>query len=344
VTIDCEILRDADGEAWQAYAESRPGCGLYHHLAWKAVVENAYGHRMPYLVARQSGRICGVLPLALTRSRIFGSALTSLPFLDHSGVVADTQDARVALAERARELGVEFGVDVVELRQLEPVDESYPTSTEKVLMTLELTGDEDSMWSALPSERRNRVRRAGKQGLTVEAAGAEALPVFYDIWTHNMRDLGSPPHSRRFFDEILRRFEGLSSLFLVMHEGRPIGAALALHWKGLVTVPWVSSLRDYFKLYPNNILYWELMRYAIARGITTFDFGRSTRDSGTYQFKARWGARPKPLAWQFLHAGAGSSAGGGTSAAFDLAIEVWKRLPVALTRWIGPALRRSITA
>jgi predicted N-acyltransferase len=200
------------------------------------------------------------------------------------------------------------------------------------------------MWRTLSSERRNRVRRAGKAGLSVELAGASELPLFYDIWTTNMRDLGSPPHARALFDHVLRLFPEQHVLLLAKHEGRTIGAALALWWKDTIAVPWVSSLREYFNLYPNNILYWEAIRWAIGRGLRTFDFGRSTRDSGTYEFKLRWGAVPTPLNWQFLPVRGTVPAPVAEDNKFGLAVEVWKRIPVGVTRVIGPVLRKNITA
>jgi FemAB-related protein (PEP-CTERM system-associated) len=211
-------------------------------------------------------------------------------------------------------------------------------------MKLELPDDEDSLWAALPSERRNRVRRARKEGLSVEIGDAAMLDTFYDIWSRNMRDLGSPPHSRAFFKCILEEFPESSRLIFVMHEGNTIGAALAMVWNGVMSVPWVSSLRKYFGLYPNNILYWEALRLAVSMGCSTFDFGRSTVDSGTYQFKLRWGAVPTALNWQFFAVNDSPIPQSTGSEGFGLAIEIWKRLPLFLTNAVGPSIRKNITA
>ena len=340
----CEVLTDEQKGAWQQFVDTRSACGLYHHAAWRDVIAGSYGHRAPYLVARRDGAIVGVLPLVLTTSRLFGNSLTSLPFLDFAGIVADDDESRAVLLDGAQALGRELGVDYVELRQLEPVDAALATSTHKVLMTMPLAATEDAMWRALPSERRNRVRRATKTGLSVDVAGPGELPVFYDIWTRNMRDLGSPPHGRRFFEYVLRAFPDQHALLLAKFEGRSIGAALALFFKDTIAVPWVSSLRESFHLYPNNILYWEAIRLAIGRGLTTFDFGRSTRDSGTYEFKSRWGAKPTPLYWHFCPVRGKAVAPAAEDTKLRLAVGIWKRMPVSLTRIIGPALRKNITA
>ena len=341
----CEFYTDAGRDAWQRYITASGDCGIYHDIGWKHAIERAYGHKTPYLIARTNGNVTGVLPLVLTRSRLFGSALTSLPFLDFAGISADDAASAEALLVSAAELGERHAVDYVEFRQREPLEPDLETSTHKVLMTLSLAPDEDSVWSNLSSERRNRVRRALKSGLSVEEADGSRLNEFYDIWVRNMRDLGSPPHSKNFFQQVLDAFSGRSSLLMVCHDGRYIGAALALFSHDTMVVPWVSSLRQHFKLYPNNILYWEAMRIAVGKGIKTFDFGRSTEGSGTYQFKQRWGAVPTTLYWQRLPIRQGAAVEApSTDGKYQRAVEIWKKIPVPVTRWIGPALRKNITA
>lgn len=338
------ICTDEDSALWQAYVETRPACGIYHHFGWKRVLEGAYGLSTYYLVAEDGGAVTGILPLALIRSRVFGSSITSLPYVDFAGIVADSAAARDELVRRSRELARENSMRFVEFRQLEALPGDLSDATHKVLMTLEVGDDESALWSRLSSERRNRVRRATKTGLGFEVGGAEALADFYDVWSRNMRDLGSPAHSIGFFRAVLENFPGHAHLFFVTHEGRRIGAALAMDWAGTLHVPWVSSLRDSFRLYPNNLLYWEAMRFAVARGLGVFDFGRSTVDSGTYEFKARWGARPSTLHWQTLAVDGAAVPSAEAADGFRLAIEIWKRIPVSLTRLIGPSIRKNITA
>lgn len=337
-------MSDSDAADWQQFVVSRSRCSLYHDIGWKDVIEKAYGHRTCYLVARTGGKVTGILPLVIVRSRLFGNSMTSLPFVDFAGVVADDEDSTEALVSRALALAAELGVDYVELRQVEALAGDFEAATHKVLMTLELCEDQDILWSRLSSERRNRVRRAAKSGLTVRREGPDAIEAFYDIWTRNMRDLGSPPHSLEFFRRVLEAFGERCTVLLVEHEARFIGAALAMVHGQTLSLPWVSSLRECFRLYPNNILYWDAMCMAVARGLKTFDFGRSTRDSGTFEFKQRWGAVPTPLYWQRVSSRGGEHAETSDVDRFRFAVELWKRIPVPITRWMGPSLRKGITA
>ncbi len=336
---------ETDRVEWESYVDNRPSCWHYHRIGWKEVIETAYGHQCRYLVARNNGSVAGILPLAVIKSRLFGHSLTSLPFLDYSGLAADNSEARDALIARAVGMADKTRTGYLELRQIEPVTDQFRTDTHKVTLVLDLPADPEQLLNSLPSERRNRIRKARKSELSVEFHDRSMLTTFYRIWTENMRDLGSPAHSLKFFDTILRVFSDSAGVVLVKYHQKYIGAAICLYAKEMLTLPWVSSQRRYFELYPNNILYWEAMCFAIRQGCRRFDFGRSSVGSGTYTFKIRWGAKEVPLYWQFYTPGGGELSLPATeNPKYRLALAVWKHLPVGLTRLVGPSIRKYITA
>ena len=234
--IKCELYEEIDHYAWQEYVSSHPSSGIYHHIGWKSVIEEAYGHTALYLIAKNNNEVIGILPLILIKSRIFGSSLTSLPYLDHSGIIADDTSIQNLLIEKAQKLGQNYAVDHLELRQLEISEGDFSNYSEKVLMIMELEENEDALLKKLSSERRNRIKRAKKSGLSVEITDSSKLHIFYEIWTNNMRDLGSPPHSLLFFKNILHNFDDHCTILLVKTDGVYIGAALALHWKDTITI------------------------------------------------------------------------------------------------------------
>ena len=45
-------------------------------------------------------------------------------------------------------------------------------------------------------------------------------------------------------------------------------------------------------------MYWELMRRACERGLKVFDFGRSKRGTGSFDFKKNWGFEATPLVYE----------------------------------------------
>ena len=185
--------------------------------------------------------------------------------------------------------------------------------------------------------------RREKSGLAGEVGGIELLDAFYDVFAHNMRDLGTPVYGVNFFREVLSTFADRARVLCVRHEGRPVAASI-VHWTDRrIEVPWASALRDYNPLCANVLLYWNMLRFAIERRLTLFDFGRSTPDQGTFNFKKQWGATPRPLVWEYWIAeGHQIPDMSPTSARFDLAVRTWRRLPTRVTTTLGPHIVRNI--
>ncbi len=366
---------------WDAYVKSHPSGSIYHLSGWSIIVEKTYGHEIFRLVAfdendvagaktsptagqcvpahpEQTGRnkIFGVLNLVRLKHPIFGRSLISLPFFDFSGILADSQEVTAALIREAIRLGEKLKVSEIELRNLEllewnPVTEaenysknsSVRTQSNKVRMVLELPDSPGALMKSFKSKLRSQIRRPQKEGLIAQLGGLDLLEDFYSVFATNMRDLGSPVHSKRFIETTLKVFPENARIVVVYKGKLPLACSLIAGFKNTLENPWASSLRQYGRLSPNMLLYWAMLEYACDNGFQRFDFGRSSPDEGTYKFKEQWGAKPVPLYWQYISLN-GKTTGNSISedSKFQLASEIWKRLPVTLTKVIGPRIRKHI--
>lgn len=327
-----------------AYVAARQVPSLSYDPGWLTVLEQGLQH-VPYCIeAREAGRIVGLLPLAYVGSRLFGRFLVSLPYLNVGGVMADHPEAAAVLVDRAVELADALEVRYLELRHETPIE--HPALghclTSKVHLRLDLPGTAEELWDSFKPKVRNQIRKAQSGALTVQWGGLERLDDFYRVFAHNMRDLGTPVFSRRLFRGILERFPERSELCIVQSGNRPIAAALLLHGPGRTEVPSASSLRQFNGTNANMLMYWHLLERAIQRGQGQFDFGRSTVDSNTFRFKRQWGASPHPAAWQYYVRSGTIQDMRPDNARYRLMIRLWQRLPVPLTRLIGPPIVRGI--
>jgi FemAB-related protein (PEP-CTERM system-associated) len=327
-----------------AFQAGRSGA-LSRHPAWLRVLEQAFRHDVYGLEATNGdGRTCGFLPLAYVHSFLFGRFLVSLPYLNTGGVEADDDATRTALADRAVALADELRVRHLELRHESPLE--HPSlgarMTGKVHMRLELPDFPGPLWEGLSAKVRNQVRKGEKNGLQVLWGGEELLPAFYAVFSRNMRDLGTPVYGQGLFRAVLRQFPGEAELCLVRGGDQPLAGALLLHGRGVSEVPSASSLREHNHTCANMLLYWNLLERAVRRGQGLFDFGRSSLDGSTYRFKKQWGARPQPAVWQYYLRSGAADAVRPDNPRYQRLIRVWQRLPVLLTRWLGPAIVRGI--
>lgn len=317
---------------------------LSRHPEWLTVLEEGLGHAPYCLEAVEAGETRGILPLSYVKSLTFGRFLVSLPYLNYGGVLA--RDGRVAerLIDGAVELARQLGVRYLELRHERPTE--HPALGQrmcsKVHMRLPLPETAGALWDRLSPKVRNQVRKGQKSGLAVAWGGLELLPEFYDVLSHNMRDLGTPVFGRRLFRCILERFGGRAELCVTRAGHRAVAAALLLHGPGISEIPTAGSLRDYRITNSNMLMYWCALERATQHGQGVFDFGRSSLDSNTYRFKKQWGAVPHGAEWQY-HLRTGSATDlRPENAKYQVMIRIWKNLPVGLTRLIGPPIVRGI--
>ncbi len=329
---------------WDAYVDSHPEATNYHRLGWKRVVERSFGHQGIYLAARDNeGKMQGILPLVYLRSPLFGNVIVSVPFFNYGGLLCSCTEAEHALLSEAEKIKENLRVGHLELRHMGRSSPGLVTKNHKVTMILDLLPDEESQWQGFSAKVRNQVRKAQKAGLETKLGGLSLLDGFYDVFCRNMRDLGTPVYAKAFFRNILRVFPEHTRILSVYLNGKVIASALLTWYRDSLEVPWASSNRDYRDLCPNNLLYWEAIRFAVGMGVKSFDFGRSTPDHGTFRFKKQWGARPVQLYWQYL---LGSEKEvpdlSPANPKFRLAIKVWQNLPVGVTKLLGPSIVRSI--
>ena len=317
---------------------------LSRHPGWLPVLEAGLGHEPIALEALRGGRTVGYLGLAYVKSLLFGRFLVSLPYLNYGGAVAEDERAATALTDRAVLLADQLRVRYLELRHEWAQD--HPAlgqrRTDKVHMRLELPATADALWKQLDAKVRNQVRKGQKSGFTVHWGGPELLAEFYDVFSRNMRDLGTPVFGRRLFAAVLRQFPDRSELCVVRDGPRPAAAALLLHGWGVTEVPSASALRDYNPSCVNMLMYWHLLERAAGRGQEVFDFGRSSDGSPTWRFKKQWGAAACPAEWQY-HLRRGSVGEmRADNPRYRRLIRVWQRLPVWVTRCLGPQVVRGI--
>jgi FemAB-related protein (PEP-CTERM system-associated) len=337
------VRDDAAADATDAYVASHRLGTSYHRQHWLRVIGRAFKHRTQYLTAEADGEIVGVLPLVYFRSHLFGRFTVSMPFVNYGGVLTDGPEAARALLARAIEETRRSGGTHLELRHDRQHFTSLAPKRHKVAMELALEATVDAQWQALDRKLRNQVRKAEKSALDVAQGGSELLPRFYEVFAHNMRDLGTPVYGISFFREVLSTFPEHSRVFVVSHAGRPIAASVTHSYGQRVEVPWASSLREFNPLCANVLLYWHMLRFAIGREFPVFDFGRSTPDEGTFHFKKQWGATPRELVWEYwLADGEPLPQMNPKNPKFGLAIRAWQRLPVPLTTALGPHIVRNI--
>lgn len=327
--------------AWDAYVQAHPEATFFHLAGWREVIGTSFSVPAHYLFAEQDGQVTGVLPLFHVRSLLFGNTLVSVPFFVYGGVLASNEASRTALQEAAGELARELQVDYLEYRHRQPTLELPVVDDRYVYFRREISPDPDENLKAIPRKQRAMVRKAGRNGLETDFSGD--LGTFFDIYARSLRDLGTPALPKRFFAEMQRTFGEQIEILILRKDGVPVSTVLSFYFRDEV-LPYYGGGTDAARsLSAFDGMYWELMVHAAQRGVRVFDYGRSRIGTGSYRFKKHWGFEPTPLAYQYDLVGSPAVPNKTPdNPRFELAIKVWKKLPLVVTNRVGPWLSRGL--
>jgi len=339
--------KNSDHKIWDDFVLNRSDASPYHLFAWKLAIEASYGHPCYYLSAEKKGELVGILPLVHIHFFNIVNELTALPYCDVGNCICDADEVQDALLTEA--LSVQKSLNCKKLNIRGPLRETQLQSdgfirerTGKVRMLLSLPPSSDELFSSFKSKLRSQVRKAVKNGVSFRWAGLTDLDTIYSVFSKNMHTLGSPVHSKTWLETILIHYKNRVKVGLVEFDGKAVGMGIILLGGQSVSIPWASTLREFNRLGPNMLLYWNFLKFSADNGYKIFDFGRSTEKEGTYRFKKQWGAQPVPLLW-YSQKNNKCQKGDSVQASSNLRSTVeatWRKIPFPVANFIGPRLRK----
>ncbi|HXU65966.1 MAG TPA: FemAB family XrtA/PEP-CTERM system-associated protein [Casimicrobiaceae bacterium] len=340
--VRVRTFESGDEVRWERFVEACESATFFHRIGWRTILENVFRHRCHYLLATRDDDVCGVLPLAEVRSRLFGHSLVSLPFCVYGGPAANDADAERALVTAAAELAERLAVDHLELRNRTTKCVGWPRQDLYVTFRKAISADADANLLAIPRKQRAMVRKGIARNLQSEIDETPAR--FFDLYADNVHRHGTPPLSRRYFAALLDTFGNSCRILTVCApDGRAVSSVLSFYFRDEVLPYYAGDTPDARALAANDFKYWELMRSAGEAGLRWFDYGRSKRDSGSYGFKRNWGFEPSPLSYEYrLLKRTDVPQNNPANARYSAVIAVWRRLPRPLVNAIGPMIVRGL--
>ncbi len=340
--IEIRPLSPGEEEEADRFVQECPAGTFFHLTGWKRVIERVLKRQCHWLVARRENAICGVFPISQIRNRIFGDCMVSLPLAVYGGVCAEDRDAYFQLLEAGRNLATQHGAKYLEMRnRIEPFETGLPGRDLYVTFTLDLTPGPEKLLKNLPRDTRYAIRKSQKADLvwTEDLTDRE----FYDIYAQSVHRLGTPVFSRDLFLALRREFPKNCRLFGVRKGGKAIAGVLCFYFRDQVLPYYGGSIADSYRDCPNNFMYWNLIDQSCREGCRSFDFGRSKKTTGSFDFKSAWSMRVDDLPYRYQLVRATEIPHlSPADAQFQLPIAIWKKLPLPVTKIIGPRVVRWI--
>ena len=148
------------------------------------------------------------------------------------------------------------------------------------------------IWENIISKNRNMIRKAEKNGITIEhGKGMDLLDKFTEIYNATMdKDHAEEYYyfKRPFYESIDRDLQDNYEMFYAMYEGRPIAMSIMIFANGRLNYHLSGSDIAYRNLAPSNLLLYKAALWGYEQGCKTFHLGGGvgSGEDNLYKFKA----------------------------------------------------------
>jgi serine/alanine adding enzyme len=165
--------------------------------------------------------------------------------------------------------------------------------TDHINYLIDLNESVEDLWSKIYSKRRNEIRRASKEGVIVrEINYNDEFDDSYSILSLVYNKAKLPLPDKNYFVKALNLSDGQFKIFGAFFDGMLIGFLYALCYNKCVYNWYAGSISGFLKKYPNDIITWEVIKWAKNNGYSQFDFGGAgnpKREYGVRDFKKKFG-------------------------------------------------------
>jgi len=276
------------------------------------------------------------------KSFIFGNRLISLPFSDYGKITSYIP------FEEFQILIENTNAKYLEARIPNWKNETFKAFREAgfvkavVYKTFLLNIEESSevLWNKLNKKIRNSIRYALRKKVKLKRVESleDLRQFYYDLYLIGARELGSPPHSFKLYENLGNSLGGRLLIDLALVDDKPIGAIVVLlgdKWANF----WQNiTLRKYRKFNASYLLLWNMIEELSDRNFKIFDFGRTRENTGIYFFKKKWGGDKKEIYHMVYFKNKKVNPPDPQQRKYLLLSRLWKKLPIKATEIIGSRL------
>ncbi len=207
---------------------------------------------------------------------------------DKTGITPNTtpDNYGVMIATLAQELAT-TRIDTLEIRTAQYIP--YLTdAADKVELNLDIQPSVDAIWQKLSSNTRKNIRRPLKMGFTsVVGVNPQLLDEFYQLYRMSLHDLGSLPHPKAFFTDLMQQCPQHLAIFVGYIDGIPVVSSVNFVSQTEVYGAWSGIHTDYKKHNVFLAMLWQMVEYCGASRRNTYNLGRSSAGSNPHQFKLK---------------------------------------------------------
>ncbi len=274
---------------------------IFHTIEWNKILVEEFGVNNKTLIARVDGSPVGMHTFYNLKQykllRMCTSPICKFESVYGGPIALDNSDYLIKeLLEKSERVGrgMMYSIQTSPGYYIHPLTEMGYDITTWYTSILDLQKSEGELWNNLNKKTRNRVKKAMKSGVSVVGENASSVTDYYEMIKETFVRAGvANILPMRFYESILENLKPkkMVKMLIAEYDDKPISGAIFLCYKDIVYHWHGASHREYSNLAPNNLIQWEIIKWANKNGYKYYDLVRIEPDRlpGIAAFKMGWG-------------------------------------------------------
>jgi hypothetical protein len=285
------LLTTEDKDAWNKYFELIQACqkDIYFTPEYCSLSEN-YGDGKAYCFVFQEDEDIALYPYLLNSVNALGYSLKRNYYdiqgvYGYNGVIASTgedefrNNFHLAFSQYCIENNI-----IAEFVRFHPMLHNQIFSDgfmniifDRKTVFIDLSQPEETIFSGFQQTTRKQIRRAANRynlKVRILAEDQTYLENIYDIYYRSMERVKSTPYlffNKQYFSELLANKNVVQ--FIAFLDDLPIAAITGFQCGDYFSGHLGGSLKEYFHVYPNSFLYWEMIKFSKSLGCKFLHLG-----------------------------------------------------------------------
>ncbi|MBE9503031.1 MAG: GNAT family N-acetyltransferase [Proteobacteria bacterium] len=302
------------------------------------MLTESYHYTPLYFTLIKDGKLQALLPLMEVKSILTGKRGVSLPFSDYCEPIIDGDLSFQDVFNHLIKLGRERNWKSIDIKGGKDLFGDTLASSNLYIHNLDLTQDEDQLFSQLRDSTRRNIQKADRENVEVEICTSDdAMKEFYRLNCITRKKHGIPPQPRFFFRKLQESIisKGFGFTALASYNKKVIAGAVFFHLGNKALFKYGASDNAFHHLRPNNLTLWEAIKWYSRNGYKTLSFGRTEEGfEGLRQFKTGWSVREETIKYYTYDLKKDTFVSGGPELS-DRLHKIFQSMPLPLSRIIG---------
>jgi hypothetical protein len=293
------IIKSLDWKIWDNYIIGNDESNIFHTSNWIKLIINTYNYKLFWIAYynHESNKVF-YLPFAQKGKRII-----NFPYCDYFKSMSINDNMFDDILKYLLNENIISNNIKCEIK--DNINSKYMVSElMAVIHTKQFTNNFSETEKKFSDIHKRNTRKAIKYGLkTIIDKSLDGIEQYFKLHLITRKRQGIPSQPKLFFynlyNEIIKT--GLGFVCLVYKNDIAVAGGVFLHFNNTFTYKFGASDPKYLYLKPNNLMFYDMIKYSVENGYMLFDFGKTDIDNvGLRKFKSGWDAEEKPLYFSFF--------------------------------------------